>query len=176
MKCLVLLILVFICATVDGLLCIKRKNQLGAVLFDLEPENFETIIYNLSSIKVGDNDLCRVKFEIIIGLEFLGTISFNTDLSDSELDNNEVLYETYFFFDESDDALIVKNLEYACSEDDCDKQFIVDHIGWFFPIIHEELAWNITQLIKDDNKEPGNNFKIIIEKKSFIFKALVKIF
>jgi hypothetical protein len=176
MKCLVLLILVFICTTVDGLSCIDGEESLGMAVFDRPPEDFVTVAYNLPTIKVGDNDVCRVKFVSHAGMKWFGMISYDTDFTNSELGNNEVLYETHFVFDESKD-MISNHLEYACSEDNCDKQFIVDHIGWLFTITHSQLAMNINQLIKDDNINPGNNFKIIIEKKRFLFfDALVKMF
>jgi hypothetical protein len=170
MKCLVLSILVLICATVDGLLCIDREDPLETLLFNVSPDEFVKSVHNLSSIEVGNDDLCRVKFEIYVDMGWLSKISFSKHLSDSEVVDNEVQYETYWMPRETESMIIINFLEYACSEDNCDKQFIVDHIGWLSTATHSQLAMNIIKLIKDDKKKPGNNLKIIIEKNEcFIF-------
>lgn len=164
MKCLVLSILVLTCATVDSLLCIRRQGNLNPTLLDVTNPDFVELILNLPSIKVDNDDFCHVRLEVDIDWNWI-EISFHKHYKHPKLDDEEVLYGTYITRREGRTRTIINLLEYGCSADNCDKKFIVGHIGWLVTTKQSQLATHITQLFKNDTKEPGNNLRIIIEKK-----------
>ena len=158
MKVLVLLILAVICVGVDGLSCINQKEPLKQIWLGFTLDSLVKRISNLTSINVGQNDLCRAEIRIEINsIWTFMTISFTNHLEDSMLDDNIIEYYTYLGSTETGDIDIRTFLQYACSEDNCDKKFIIDHIGWLLEQTHSQLSLNISQYFKDDKQELGMN-------------------
>ena len=150
MKSITLVILLSICTTSSGLSCVNGSGFLVKSLNGFDNDRFQEEIRNLSTITLEDKSLCRVKLELHHEQKRL-IVVFNRNLANSELNKSMVEFALRMepsSFGNMANFKINNYLEYACSNDECDKQFIIDHIGWLYKNTYTELKEQFDPLLR----------------------------
>jgi hypothetical protein len=111
-------------------------------------------------------DMCVVELYInyaeqLLTISIAGESEFYSDFEDQEV-------HIYTIVDGSNaKSISVKHiLEHACSDYECEKNFVIQHIDWFIGVNFTDLQKQLIPLIFDDNKGPGEQFILVVEKKS----------
>jgi hypothetical protein len=106
----------------------------------------------LSPLDYDDDSVCRVELWMNFDEQSLG-IKFTEHLQDSDLEDEYVQIDLFV----TDQMLIgVEHvLEYACSYDECDLDFIDDHIDWLMDASYPELLNKLAALILGDGEKTG---------------------
>jgi hypothetical protein len=161
MRSLILVILFIICATTNGLSCISVRERPEWTLDNFNDEVFLKYLTNLTTSEVQNGSLCRVGLNVDYEFQSF-IISFREHLEHSKLDDQQVEFSTTVDCDDTEDVIIRNYLGYGCSENGCEKEFIINHIGWLRTAVYPELQTHIIPLVVDHSKKPGKYFNIII--------------
>jgi hypothetical protein len=156
MKPLTLIIVLITCASSYGLSCLTNGNGKSLIvpLDKFDSENVTKMIQDLRPIKYANNILCRIELAIDYNEQLL-IVKFTEHLKDSSLKNQYVQIDVFVGGDEIEDIVVNHFLEYACSDDECEKNFIKKHIDWFVKADYAALQEKLSPLILGDGKEPG---------------------
>ncbi len=156
MKLLALVILLISCSNSYGLSCMTTND--GKPLYiPLDVSDFEDVmkmIQNLSSKKYENNSLCRVELLVDYNDERL-LINFTEHLGDKTLEDKEVQIYGDVFANDDQNIVFIHILEYACAVNECEKEFIINHINWFIEADYTELQRKLAPVILGDGEKPG---------------------
>jgi hypothetical protein len=83
------------------------------------------------------------------------TIQFTEHLNDSTIKNQHVGIDMIVIDNDIKDFGVHHALEYACSDDKCEKKFINKYIDWFVEGDYSELQEELVPFIFDNDKRPG---------------------
>jgi hypothetical protein len=117
--------------------------------FDIEKD-----LGNLPMNAYNDDNLCRVELYLDYTDPWL-IVSFSARLKNSWLKDQQVRHTIMVTPIEDYGYSVLSFTEYACSEDGCEKMFIMDHIQWLLRANYTEFQTNVISLITDDGIEPG---------------------
>lgn len=143
------------CAKSHGLQCLFKENVTETQINDLNATAFFNAIKNLSSISFNDTDLCRIKLHIAFSRTPYITTRLTNHLADSDVTDSEV--EIHFTIKNSggDNRSVSHFIEYACSYDECDKDFIGKFnksLEWWFNARYTNLSNKIAKFIVADEE------------------------
>jgi hypothetical protein len=128
-----------ILSTSFSLKCIRQDEPLYEIIFNYKYENF---LKKLKDLPSNIRTRCRTKLSIESQPTQL-TIYFSKILSMSNLSDYNVQVNTFIHYDTITSTSLFTTLEYACSgPDNCERQFVLDHIGWF--VRENDLKLQIT--------------------------------
>jgi hypothetical protein len=119
--------------------------------------NSDDVIEMLEELDSLDYDSeCHIELGIDYDAQFL-TIQFTQHLEDSSmLKDQDVQIDMFVRGDKIDDIGIKYNiLEYACTVNKCELEFVKKYIDWFIDADKTELPDQLGQLILGNNKEVG---------------------
>ncbi|CAF1165656.1 unnamed protein product [Adineta steineri] len=160
MESIVLVILLIICATSSGHKCVINRH-LEVKVAEFNVADFQETIGNLHVIEVDDRRLCRMR----IAIDYISAfqriqIQFSQQFEDSDLNDAMISFMTLARNtpDSTSNFEIANFVEYACSGNECDKQFLIDHINWLFKIDYIEFEQKIRPLMMGYGKEAGQCF------------------
>jgi hypothetical protein len=122
-------------------------------LEDVDPDDVIQILGEETTNDYGGS-LCRVKLFINFDQQLL-IIEFPKHIGDDVLEDQDVQIEVLVTVDEMFDTDIWNVLEYACSDDQCELDFVKKYIDWFMSTDYPELADQLTPLILGNSNEAG---------------------
>jgi hypothetical protein len=156
MKSITLVILLIICTTTYALSCATTddKEPLEQPLNGLVPDEFIEKIKKLPSVEGDGSGLCRVALAINYVEKTLYVI-FTKQLFFSKLEDQDILIDIIVDGSEADDFGSSYNLQYACSDDECEKNFVIQHFNWLFNADHPELSNQLMPFILGNGEESG---------------------
>jgi hypothetical protein len=157
MKSITLVILLTICATSYAISCttIDNARTLLQPLNGLVPNEFIEKIKKLPSVKNVGSDPCRVALYIncinkTLQIAFTGRFAITSSLQDQQVEITIIVNGN-----DANDFSFGYYLEYACSDDECEKDFIIQHFNWLFNVDYPELLNQLIPFILGNVKEPS---------------------
>jgi len=115
----------------------------------------EDVIEMLEELSPRDYDSeCHIKLHMDYDTQLL-TIQFTQHLENSTLEDQDVQIDMFVTGDKIDDIGIKYALEYACSDDECELEFVKKYIDWFIDADKPELPDQLAQLILGNDEEAG---------------------
>ncbi len=155
MKSLTLLILLITFSNSSGLSCLTTDDG-EPIEMSLNGTDSSDVIEMLEKLSPRDYDSeCHIELRINYDTQLL-TIKFTQHLEDSMLKDQDVQIDMFVTGDKIDDIGIKYNiLEYACTVDKCELEFVKKYIDWFIDADKTELPDELGQLILGNNKEVG---------------------
>ena len=132
MKSLAVVILLINFSNTYALSCLTA-NEDEPMTLSLSTHNSDKIIEiieDLSPDGYDDNDVCRVELYVDYNEQQL-RISFTEHLMDHYLEDQSVGIYISVEGDAIDKISIEHILEYACSDDGCELEFVKNYINWF---------------------------------------------
>jgi hypothetical protein len=124
------------------------------VFEDINSTNIIHMIEGLSPRDYDDGSVCRIKLRIVYDYQLM-FIAFTDSIEDSELKDQDVRIDIFVDGDEIGDIGIEHHLEYACSDDGCELDFVKKYIDWFINANHPELPDQLALWIFNDDEEAG---------------------
>ena len=164
MQCLAVIVLLITAGTSDGLSCVTSDEDWEAVSFvGLDPDEFLKELRESLTSEIISDDVCRVSIELDYDDDEL-TKQFTEDLNDDELTSGEIRFSTFVSLMFHGIPYLANSLEYACSEVECEIDFVEDHLAWLLDASYPTLAVNASSLITHGTGRAGKNFtQLIIE-------------
>ncbi len=157
MKSITLLILLTICTTSYGLSCIITDNgePLKIPFNDFNYDDFMNEVENLPINEDDDDVICRVELAFGYTQQRL-IVKFSQHLQGSELEVEVVQFDTSVRrIDDTEDFAVFNLLEYACSHDGCEKEFIGDHINWLVAATYTEFKEKVGSILLGNGNRIG---------------------
>ncbi len=156
MKLLTLVIVLITCASSYGISCVITPDgrPLETSLTSLTSDNFKKKLGNFSIMHYNGSSLCRVELYINYIPDFL-RVSFTEHLKGSKLKDQHIQIDTYVNGNDADDIGVNHYLEYACSDDGCERDFAIKYIDWLLGADYPELQKQLVPLILGEDEGPG---------------------
>jgi len=166
MKSIILIILLVVCAESDGLQCLFTKGE-DLSLGPLNKFNIIAFLYKIKQLPImtyNDTNLCA----IILYAEFSPTPDAGIRLTNSLKQlyilssHSQVIIDTSMANFGDDDLTVSHVLTYACSYDECDREFLYKFnrtIDWLFNAHYTNLTKKLAEFIVADKRissEKGN--------------------
>jgi hypothetical protein len=153
---IVALIFLTISATSYSLDCVTTSDgEPIKMSFDkFKSDEFKKMIESLPPIKYDHDSLCHIQLYMNYNKQSL-TIKFTEHLEESTLENQHVEVDLIVIDNDIKDGGVRHVLEYACSDDKCEKKFINKYIDWFVEGDYSELQEELVPFIFDNDKQPG---------------------
>ncbi len=156
MESLTLVTLLIIFSNSYGLSCLTTDDG-KHIEMSLKVVNSGDIIKTLEELDFSDYDdgsLCRIELYIDHDAKNF-FIKLTEELQESRLQGEDVQIDIFANGYEIDDFSITHYLEYACSDDECELDFVKKYIDWFIDANYPELPDQLIPFIFDDGKEAG---------------------
>lgn len=140
-----------------ALLCLKPKTG-NSLEFDLDLYDTTAIIDEIRQIGVdlqSDGELCRIYFSINFEEGDL-FVQFTNGRLQSVIEDGQVQFDVSVVVHAIDIIRTIYELEYACSDDQCDFHFVFDYIGWFIESAQiEKINELVPYILGDKHEEHG---------------------
>jgi hypothetical protein len=147
------MILLFLFPISHALACIT-EDTFYASLANFDIQSFEE---ELADLEVDEHDiikLCRIE----LFLDYLAQrlqVEFSPELENSQLSDGQVRLDTFIVAMDDGSTKIVNILEYACSDEECDKEFAIKHISWLLNAQYTILNAKIRPLLLGNTEGVG---------------------
>ncbi len=127
-----------------ALSCIT-ENQFTATLANFDIQSFQK---KLKDLKVDQNNiikLCRIE----LGIDYLA------QLQNAKLPDGLVRFDTTIVAMKDGTTKLNNFLEYACSNEECDKEFAIKHISWLLNAQYTSLQEKVRPLLLGNTTDEG---------------------
>jgi hypothetical protein len=158
----ILIVLLFLFPISHALSCIT-EDIFYPFLASFNNQSFEG---DLNGLEVDQNDtmdLCRIE----LFLDYLDQrleIKFSPRLENSELSDGQVRFDTIIVAMDDNRTKLINYLEYACSDEECDKDFAIKHISWLLKAQYTSLQAKASPLLLGNTKDAGKYLSIMLSK------------
>ncbi|CAF1182887.1 unnamed protein product [Rotaria sordida] len=156
MKLLALLsFFVVITTRCNALLCFDAKTAIVIPLDNFSLNDFMKIIKNFSS--TNGHEKCLVEIQINYGQEILNVLFGSIANSNSLTTNSQIYIDTYIILNQPEIHMesnnIMNNIRFICNTNDCNRQFVFDHLEWLLEVEYNDLVSNISPLLINKNEK-----------------------
>ena len=149
----------------SALECLKTADE-NSMEFDMIIDDIEDVIGALEGLSMDDDDdhkMCRIQLSIDYDTGWLELILTN-NLTHSILNSENVRIEILVVRDSMNKTIIQHHLEYACSNDQCDLEFVKKYLESLMNAERSQRADAITPYIVGD--DDGQKGKLLIRYNS----------
>jgi hypothetical protein len=98
--------------------------------------------------------LCRIE----LFLDYLAQrlqVEFSPELENSQLSDGQVRFDTIIKVNDDGSTKLIHYLEYACSNEECDKEFAIKHISWLLNAQYTSLNTKVRPLLLGNTTDAG---------------------
>lgn len=123
-------------------------NCISARTFNMSSTNFNFSLFQgrIYHLKDYSPALCRIKMQIDIEVKFIH-IRFTKALAEFNLPAGYVRWDTHIWPSDQRESEVTHRLEHACSTDNCDRLFVLNHIRWIISSEQVSLVTRVDSLM-----------------------------
>jgi len=149
----VLIILLFLFPKSHTLSCITEDIP-DIPLANFNIQSFEEELNHLEFDQDDTLKLCRIALFVDYSEQYL-EVSFGPELENSEVPDGQVEFDTAIVLMDDESTELINYLEYACSDEECDKEFAIKHISWLLNAQYTSLNTKVKPLLLGNTKDEG---------------------
>jgi hypothetical protein len=149
----VLTILLFLFPISRALSCIT-ENFFTAPLANFNIQSFQE---ELNDLEVEEDDSmksCRIELFLDYSEQYL-QVTLSPELENSQLSDGQVRFDTIIKVNDDGSTKLIHYLEYACSNEECDKEFAIKHISWLLNAQYTSLNTKVRPLLLGNTTDAG---------------------
>jgi hypothetical protein len=147
------IVLLFLFPISHALSCIT-EDTFTARLDNFNIQSFEEQLNDLNVDQDDTMDLCRIRLFLDYSEQSL-EVNFSLKLENTELPDGLVRFDTIIVALDDNSTKLFNFLEYACSDEECDKEFAIKHISWLLNAQYTSLNTKVRPLLLGNTSDPG---------------------
>lgn len=153
-----LLVFLILCSGNFSLRCVRTNSVFNQSSIQISMGKvFRELKQVLRYEEVNSSDFCRVKIETDYGREVL-TIQFTGQFPHQPLMDSQVRFVTELLSSDGKNFTIINSLESACFEEQCEREFLENHLPWLTQTDYQGLVPPVTSWM-DSIKNPSSQLK-----------------
>jgi hypothetical protein len=168
------IVLLFLFPISHALSCIT-EDTFTAPLDNFNIQSFAEELKDLEVDEDDTRDLCRIELFIDYSEQQL-EVRFSPELENNELPDGQVRFDTLTVLTDDGSTVLVNILEYACSDEECDKEFAIKHISWLLNAQYPSLITKVRPLLLGNTKDAGKSLSIVLSKAQPNFCTALRIY